>query len=164
MNMSSPIRLHPAPGTKTGRVWEIADRISAEKGRQATRKQVIEASVVEGIKRNTAATQYQLWKRDRASQEQLGSSSEVSRPGNSERVALQIGRDGRLLIPTELRTLMMIGPEGKLTAQIKEGELRIISPLMALHKLQELVRKLDRGTGSPVDELLAERRAEARNE
>jgi bifunctional DNA-binding transcriptional regulator/antitoxin component of YhaV-PrlF toxin-antitoxin module len=164
MNVPSPVNLRPAAGTRTGRVWEIADRISAEKGRQASRGQVIEASVSEGINPNTASTQYHHWKQDWESREARKSVSALPSPGSSQRVVLQIGQDGRLLIPAELRSLMMIGEDGKLSAVVKDGELRIKSPLMALLRLQQLVKERDTGTGSPVDELLAERRAEALRE
>lgn len=50
----------PRPGTKTGRVWEIADRILKETG-QASREAVIRACMEEGLNVNTASTQYSYW-------------------------------------------------------------------------------------------------------
>jgi bifunctional DNA-binding transcriptional regulator/antitoxin component of YhaV-PrlF toxin-antitoxin module len=164
MNETSPIDRRSLSKTKTQQVWEIADRITAENGYRATRGQVIEASATEGINRSTASTQYHHWKRAWQSRQTPRSSTERTPEGKSAQVPLQVGKDGRLLIPAELRSQMMIGPKGKLTAWIEDGELRVISPLIALRRLQRLVRELDQGTGSPVDELLAERRAEALNE
>lgn len=51
----------PASGTKTGRVWEIADEISALKQRPALREEVMAACEEEGMNRGTIATQYARW-------------------------------------------------------------------------------------------------------
>lgn len=51
----------PAASTKTGRVWEIADEISALKQRPALREEVMGACEEEGINRGTIATQYARW-------------------------------------------------------------------------------------------------------
>lgn len=51
----------PASGTKTGRVWEIADAISAKLQRPALREEVMKACEGEGINRGTIATQYARW-------------------------------------------------------------------------------------------------------
>jgi bifunctional DNA-binding transcriptional regulator/antitoxin component of YhaV-PrlF toxin-antitoxin module len=77
---------------------------------------------------------------------------------------LQIGSDGRVLIPAELRRQMKIDASSRLTARIIDGELRLISPIAALDQLWRYVRENDKGTGSAVDELIAERRAEAARE
>lgn len=76
-------------------------------------------------------------------------------------VPLQIGADGRVLIPVDLRRQMKIDDSGRLTARIIDGELRLVTPALALERLQALVRRQDKGTGSVVDELIAERRGEA---
>lgn len=76
---------------------------------------------------------------------------------------LQIGADGRVLIPAEMRRQMKIDNGGRLTAKVIDGELRLISPAAALENLQNLFAPL-RGAPSVVDELLAQRRAEAARE
>ena len=43
--MRPVVRGRPHPGTLTGRVWEIADEITREKGRRAERREVIERYV-----------------------------------------------------------------------------------------------------------------------
>lgn len=53
----------PKEGTTTGRVWAIADEISAKKGEPADRKTVIEQAVAEGINASTGATQYGKWRK-----------------------------------------------------------------------------------------------------
>lgn len=51
----------PADGSKTRRVWEIADAISAEKQRPALRGEVMAAGKEEGLNDGTLATQYGKW-------------------------------------------------------------------------------------------------------
>lgn len=53
----------PKDGTTTGRVWAIADEISAKKGEPADRKTVIEQVVAEGLNASTGATQYGKWRK-----------------------------------------------------------------------------------------------------
>lgn len=52
----------PGAGTKTGRVWEIADRILKQTG-EVDREAVIKACMLEGININTASTQYSHWRK-----------------------------------------------------------------------------------------------------
>lgn len=53
----------PKDGTTTGRVWAIADEISAAKQRPAERSEVIEQVVAEKINSSTGATQYGKWRK-----------------------------------------------------------------------------------------------------
>lgn len=55
----------PSQGTKTGRVWEIADELLARDGK-APREAVIRACMDEGLNVNTASTQYSYWKASQA--------------------------------------------------------------------------------------------------
>ena len=86
-----------------------------------------------------------------------------SKPVSNDPVPLQIGTDGRVLIPVDLRRQMKIDDSGRLTARIVDGELRLITPTIALERLQEMFRQPP-GAPSVVDELIAERRAEAERE
>lgn len=52
----------PGIGTKTGKVWEIADRILKETG-TIDRETVIKLCMLEGININTASTQYSHWRK-----------------------------------------------------------------------------------------------------
>lgn len=52
----------PAPGTTTGKVWEIADKISEKLGSPATREQVAKA-LGDSMNSSTVATQYGKWRR-----------------------------------------------------------------------------------------------------
>ncbi len=53
----------PGAGTKTGRVWEIADKISADTNAPAMRKPVLDEAVKQEINESTAATQYGKWRK-----------------------------------------------------------------------------------------------------
>ena len=53
----------PTAGTKTGRIWEIADAASQELKAPAGRKAVIAVAVAEEINPSTAATQYGRWRK-----------------------------------------------------------------------------------------------------
>jgi bifunctional DNA-binding transcriptional regulator/antitoxin component of YhaV-PrlF toxin-antitoxin module len=81
-------------------------------------------------------------------------------PTFSESIELQMGRDGRVLVPQALRAAMGIEEGAKLTARIENGELRLVPQKLAFARLQALVKMQDKGKGSAVDELLAARRKE----
>src|SRR5215212_6705939 len=77
---------------------------------------------------------------------------------------LKIGEAGRIVIPAEMRAAMMVKPGDTVTAQVVDGEFRIVSPKVALKRVQSFARQIKRPGVSAVDELIAERRAEARRE
>ncbi len=52
----------PEPGTKTGAVWDICNKISANTGQPADRKSVIEAGKLEGLNEATITTQHGRWR------------------------------------------------------------------------------------------------------
>lgn len=52
----------PAAGTKTGKVWDIADALSKKHGRPATRGEVMEVAKAQDVNEATVATQYQRWR------------------------------------------------------------------------------------------------------
>ncbi len=154
--------LRPKSGV-TRRVWDIADELTAAMGRKAGRADVIDKATHEGIHLPTASKQYNDWRQaydDRQGAAQGGAEAPVV----PFEMHLQIGPDGRILIPVEFRRLMKLGPDGRVNAEWVDGELRLFSPAVALEKLQAFVARHDRGQGSVVDELLAERRREADTE
>lgn len=53
--------VRPSEGTKTGRVWEIADAISQTNQAPAARGEVLKQCEGEGINQATGATQYGRW-------------------------------------------------------------------------------------------------------
>lgn len=151
----------PAKGTATERVWAIADDISRKQGARARRRQVIEKYVAEGGNPNTASTQYYYW-----SQKYAPSDAEQDAPdrGRQNFIQVRVEPNGRVLIPAVLREQMDLGEDGKAAARVVDGELRLISPRMALRKLRERARQLVPDGGSVVAEFIAEKREEAERE
>ena len=158
----TPARLRPPtrprPGALTGRVWEIADAITREAGRRAERREVIERYVAENGNPNTAATQYQHWKKH---YEAMRKGSEPAPSGRPRTVGLQplrIAPDGRVLIPLEMREAMALEDGDRVLARVEEGELRLVSPTVAVQRIQSRMRKYRKPGESVVDRVLADRR------
>jgi len=79
---------------------------------------------------------------------------------------LKVDSAGRIVIPAEMRAAMMVAPGDTVTAEVVEGEFRIVSPAVALKRVQAFAKEFKaRNPGvSVVDEFIAERREEARKE
>lgn len=140
----------------TLRVWKIADEITERKGRLARRKEVLNRFAAEGGNPNTASTQYYYWKSAR-----LGDASRTEAGSGLRTFHLAVSEDGTLRLPPEIVEALGVSSGGRLSARLEGGELRLVAPRTALGKARALVRGFDRGEGSPVDELLAERRKDA---
>lgn len=157
--MSTLNSFRPSKGTETGRVWDIADEFSRRAGGRARRADVIRAFVKEGGNPNTAATQYQAWKT--AYDERQGPGT----PGMREQFFdLPLREGGRVLIPQELREQLGVNEGDLLVGELVDGQLTLMSRATALRKAQELVRQYVPAGVSLVDELIAERRADAARE
>ena len=85
-------------------------------------------------------------------------------PGDVESQKIRILADGRMVIPAKMRSAMLIDEGGYLTARVVEGELRVMTPKAAVFRLQRRLREQVPEGVSVVDELIAERRTEARRE
>ena len=149
----------PHPGTRTGRVWEIADEITREKGRRAERREVIERYVAENGNRNTAGTQYQYWKQHHDAPWNTAAPAPPERLRDVDPQPVKVSSDGRVLIPHEMREAMALGEDGRVTARVEAGELRIVSPAAAVRRIQARMQKFKKPGESIVDQFLAERRA-----
>ena len=148
----------PRPGTRTGRVWEVADAITREKGHRASRREVVDRIAAENGNRATASTQYQHWKTSyEASFEESSAADEDM--GNVERQSLTVGADGRLVIPREMRDAMLLEGDPLVTARVEAGELRVVSRRVAIRRMQREFRPLKRPGIDEVDAFLADRRA-----
>lgn len=79
-------------------------------------------------------------------------------------VRLKIDSAGRIVIPAEMRAAMMVKPGDMVTAEVVKGEFRIVSPVVAIRRAQNLAHELLPPGVSLVDELIADRREEARRE
>lgn len=150
----------PRAGTRTGRVWEIADERTREIGYRAKRADVIQCCVAEGINRNTASTQYQHWRADfEASHRRAG---EAEGRGPLPQVGprqLGVTADGRILLPHDVRRAMRLDGAGTVIARVEAGELRLLSPAVALARMQARFRKYAKPGESVVDRFLADRPA-----
>jgi len=77
---------------------------------------------------------------------------------------LKIDSAGRVVIPAEMRAAMLVKPGDTVTAKVVDGEFKIVSPDVAVRRAQNLAGKLIPAGVSLVDELIADRREEARRE
>jgi AbrB family looped-hinge helix DNA binding protein len=84
--------------------------------------------------------------------------------GIRHRISLKVDAGGRILIPSAVREAMKIGEGDTVLAWLENGELHLVSPQVALRQAREIARKLIRGAGTLADELIAERREEAKRE
>lgn len=74
---------------------------------------------------------------------------------------LKIDSAGRVVIPAEMRAAMLLDEDGRVTASVVDGELRIISPTAAVRQLQRRAASLVPPGTLVSDELIAARRQEA---
>ena len=152
-------RRRPYPGTRTGRVWEIADEVTREKGRRAKRREVIERYVAERGNRNTAGTQYQYWKKDYDAPRRGPVPALFEGQGTVGPHSLKVSTDGRILIPVDMREAIGLGDGGRVMARVESGELRLVCPAVAVRQIAVRRRKYKKPGESIVDRFLADRRA-----
>ncbi len=81
-----------------------------------------------------------------------------------EQTATKVDRQGRIVIPAEYRRALGLREGDPVTVQLDDGELRILTRAQAIRRAQEILAPYLAGKPSPVDELIAERRAEAARE
>jgi bifunctional DNA-binding transcriptional regulator/antitoxin component of YhaV-PrlF toxin-antitoxin module len=75
---------------------------------------------------------------------------------------LKIGPGGRVIIPADMRAALGADEGDTLLASLADGELRLVSTPTAIRRAQAIVRAyIPAGGPSVVDELIADRRAEA---
>lgn len=148
----------PKPGTKTGRVWNIADEITREKCRPAKRREVIERFTAENGNANTANTQYQYW-RDWYDLQLGRLTISSAKPCDVEPQSFRVAPDGRFSIPVEMREAMQLGEDGRVTVRVEAGELRMISPAVAVKQVQTRMKKYKKSGVSIVDQFIKDRRA-----
>ncbi|HUF46144.1 MAG TPA: AbrB/MazE/SpoVT family DNA-binding domain-containing protein [Aestuariivirgaceae bacterium] len=80
------------------------------------------------------------------------------------RYRLTVDSAGRIVIPVEFRRAMNAKEGSELLARVVDGELRLITPDMAVERAQKLVRELIPGDESLAESLIADRRREAAQE
>ena len=77
---------------------------------------------------------------------------------------LKVNENGRVVIPASFRKALGIKAGDEVVLRMEEDELRITTMKRRIERAQRLVRKYVKPGTSLVDELIAERRREARDE
>ena len=75
-----------------------------------------------------------------------------------------VGADGRLEVPQEALRALGAGPGDVLIGTFRDGDFRLTDPVTSARRVRARIMASDKGAGSAVDELIAERRAEAARE
>jgi bifunctional DNA-binding transcriptional regulator/antitoxin component of YhaV-PrlF toxin-antitoxin module len=71
---------------------------------------------------------------------------------------------GRLVVPSHIRAALHLNVGDELLLRVEEGGLRVISRMEAIRRAQRLIAQYIPASVSLVDELIADRRAEAARE
>lgn len=82
---------------------------------------------------------------------------------NTDVVELQVGNQGRVVIPAGLRKAWKLRPGDTLLAHVEEDRLILEKPAQVMERVKQRYAAL-RGQPSLADELIAERRGEAAGE
>ena len=156
----------PGPNTKTGRVWDIADALFEQEGRVPSRQDVIRRTIAEGGDGGTASVQFRRWRMAKAALDVDEQARRNPPRPRGERMGtwLPVATDGTMVLPAGVMEQMRLDPLREVLVEVVDGEVRLRSGPVALEHIQRLVRSFDTGTGSMVDELIADRRAEAARE
>jgi AbrB family looped-hinge helix DNA binding protein len=83
---------------------------------------------------------------------------------SSSPVFAKINQNGRIVIPVSIRKEMNIDPGDDLLMEVEDGVLRIESYRARIRRIQEEFKQFAMPGIRASDELIAERRAEARRE
>jgi AbrB family looped-hinge helix DNA binding protein len=78
--------------------------------------------------------------------------------------SMKMSEGGRVVIPAEIRKALGLKDGDTVLWEMIDGEARLTTKLQRMRKAQELVRQYVPEGVSLVDELIAERRAEAERE
>ena len=80
------------------------------------------------------------------------------------KVMTRLGAGGRLVLPLAYRQALGVSPGDDLILLMDDGEVRVLTPREATRRAQALVRRYVPAGRRLADELIAERRKEARRE
>jgi AbrB family looped-hinge helix DNA binding protein len=92
------------------------------------------------------------------------SAPSVTEETSKSKAKIQIGAGGRIVIPAEMRAAMGVAEGDMVIARVIDGEFRLLSQQAALRRAQRLVRQFVPSGVNLVDQLLEDRRAEAKKE
>jgi len=87
-----------------------------------------------------------------------------SSPETTLRAKIRLSSNGRIVIPAEMREALGLKPGDTLLMDVEDGVLRMESFLSRVRRIQEEFRPYAKPGILASDELIAERRAEARRE
>ncbi len=73
----------------------------------------------------------------------------------------RMSKEGRVVIPVAVRQELGFGVNEPLSVYVQDGEVRIVSRIHAIRRMQQRMAKYRKPGESVVDELLRERREEA---
>jgi AbrB family looped-hinge helix DNA binding protein len=76
----------------------------------------------------------------------------------------RMSKEGRVLIPADLRKALDLKPDDALNVYAVNGEIRIISRMQAIRRAQAMAAKYKKPGQSVVDEFIREKREEAARE
>ncbi len=148
-------------GSEKARIWQISDELFAKSGRIPSGRDVVDVYVAEGGNEGTGFTQYSHWKKEVQAQQEAEDATVATQPASLPFRPMTISADGQLFIPPDMRKAMLLDADGRVTVTVIDGELRVISPMSAVHQLQRRALSLVPAGTLVSDELIAERRAEA---
>lgn len=78
--------------------------------------------------------------------------------------SVKMSREGRVLIPVEVRTALGLVEGASLSLAVEDGEIRLFDRARALRRARDILRQVKRPGESVADELLRERRLAAARE
>lgn len=76
----------------------------------------------------------------------------------------RMSKEGRVLIPADLRKSLGLKPDDPLSIYAVDGELRIVSRMQAIRRAQAMTAKFKKPGQSVVDDFIREKRKEAARE
>lgn len=77
---------------------------------------------------------------------------------------VKLSREGRVLIPVDVRADLGLSEGMALSLRVQDGEIRLFNRAQALSRAQAIARKYKSPGTSVVDEFISERRSEAQEE
>ncbi|WP_438754132.1 hypothetical protein [Pararhizobium sp. O133] len=160
MNM---LYLSVRQGSEKARIWQICDELLARNGVPPSGREVADIYVAEGGNQGTGFTQYSHWKKEYLARQEQAAPREaiLLSPGTVTFRSMSVTADGTIMLPADIRRAMLLDEDGRVTVSVVDGELRVISPMVAVRQLQRRTRELVPAGTLVSDELIAERRQEA---
>lgn len=83
---------------------------------------------------------------------------------NQQSIKTKVTEGGRIVIPAKMRDALGIKVGKSVTLTLKDGSLEITTRDEAFRRIEEMMKPHIRAGRSVVDELISERREEAKNE